>query len=98
MSGLRSGPSVRLHPPILEDLGLAAAIEDLLGTICGSEADWVVTTSIDNLTSGGRPPADIELAAYRVVQEAVANAVQHSGGRRLHVEATVARAADLRTA
>jgi signal transduction histidine kinase len=36
-----------------------------------------------------RPPAEVELAMFRIASEAVGNAVRHSGGSEVRVRATV---------
>jgi signal transduction histidine kinase len=79
-----------LRPPVLQDLGLVAAIEDLRDQLAGAHHGWEMVADIDDVTGGRRPPADVELAALRVVQEAAANAVAHSGGRRLVMRGSVA--------
>jgi signal transduction histidine kinase len=79
-----------LHPPVLEDLGLAAAIEDHLDGLRSHHPDWSIETSIDDLTALGQPPADVSLAVFRIVQAGVINALEHSGGLRLTVTATIA--------
>ena len=79
-----------LHPPVLVDLGLAAAIEDLRDQLCASSPRWLITVEVDDLTTAGRPPAEVELAAFRVTQEAMANAIAHSGGLCLGVRGSVA--------
>ena len=69
-----------LRLPILDDLGV------------GPELDWLVLR-IERLAGGEvrleradgtRPPADVELAFFRVAQEALANAVKH-GRPPIHV-------------
>lgn len=87
--------SVQLHPPVLADLGLGAALGDLadrLGRTSGMHI--AVDLGEDPLSMpAGRPPPEVELAAYRVAQEALANAVHHSGAQRIgihgHVQAEV---------
>ena len=79
-----------LHPPVLVDLGLAAAIEDLRDQLCAGSPVWEIAVDVDDLTTTGRPPAEVELAAYRVTQEAMANAIAHSGGRCIGVRGSVA--------
>jgi signal transduction histidine kinase len=79
-----------LRPPVLDDLGLGAAIEDFLMAVREDQPDWVIEAAVDDLTDQGRPPADVELAAFRILQGAVGNAVAHSGGQRLVVAATIA--------
>ena len=79
--------ATELHPPVLDDLGLVPAIEGLRPT----DTDIAVGISV---TQGGyeralRPPAEIEIAVYRIVQEAVANAIRHSGCRTIQIEGTV---------
>ena len=67
--------SYLLHPPMLEDAGLEAALRARLDTY--SECTGIaVTLEAEGL---GRLPADVELAIFRVVEEAMANVKQHSG-------------------
>lgn len=82
--------ATQLRPPVLQDLGLVAAIEDLRDQALASHRDWQVVVAIDDVAGGGRPPADVELAALRVMQEAAANSLAHSGGNRLEIRGTVA--------
>ncbi|MFI5690477.1 sensor histidine kinase [Kribbella sp. NPDC051586] len=59
-----------IHPPILTDRGLAAALVALAG-------DAPMPVTID-AADAGRLPAAVESAAYFVVAEALANAAKHS--------------------
>ena len=65
-----------LRPPALDQLGLAGALREHL-----SAYGWV------ELQVGELPalPAAVEVAAYRIAGEAVANAVRHSGAQRCAV-------------
>ena len=78
-----------LHPPVLQDLGLAAAIEDLRDQYSITAPEWEVSVEVDDLTTGGRPPAEVELAAFRVTQEATANAIAHSRGHCVGISGSV---------
>lgn len=77
--------SYELRPAALDDLGLASALA-ALGTSIGRRAGIGVTLDI----AAGLPalPADVELAVYRVAQEALTNAVRHSGGTRARIRLT----------
>jgi signal transduction histidine kinase len=66
-----------IHPPILADRGLEAAI-----TSIAARSPLAVTIEAD-LPS--RPPAAVEGAAYFVVAESLANATKHSGARTVLV-------------
>ena len=62
-----------LRLPILDDLGVGPALDWLvlrIERLAGGEVRL-------ERTEGTRPPADIELAVFRVAQEALANAVKH---------------------
>ena len=74
--------SYELRPAALDDLGLASALAALC-TAIARRAGIAVTLDI----SADLPslPADVELAVYRVAQEALTNAVRHSGGTRAQV-------------
>jgi signal transduction histidine kinase len=86
-----------LHPAILDDLGLASAIEwaahNLLG---GSGVDFSFALDGEGLA---RLPAATATMAYRVVHEALTNVVRHSGARYVEVTArSGARRVSLRVA
>jgi signal transduction histidine kinase len=60
-----------IHPPVLADRGLAAAIHAL---VLDGPLRVRVTGSLD-----GRPPAPVESAAYFAVSELLVNVAKHSG-------------------
>lgn len=65
-----------LHPPLLEEAGLISAIRWLVegfSTRAGIKVKLNATNGIDRLSS------DIELALFRVIQEALNNIHRHSG-------------------
>jgi signal transduction histidine kinase len=64
-----------LRPPALDELGLAGALERLAEVI-GAEADGPRIT----VEAGDVPalPAAVEVAVYRIVQEALTNVVRHA--------------------
>jgi signal transduction histidine kinase len=79
-----------LRPPVLEDLGLAPALE----TLASHDASAIhVRTSIDNQAGyrpSGRAPLEVEVAIFRAAQEAVRNAETHSRGTLVTVSGSVA--------
>jgi signal transduction histidine kinase len=75
--------AVRLRPAALDELGLAAALERLASSAAdGTGAEVAVTTT---LATDERLPTEIETAVYRIVQEAVGNALRHGGAGRVDV-------------
>jgi PAS domain S-box-containing protein len=71
-----------LSPAPLEDLGLAEALRALLEGLA-ERAGLATEADIDAAIE----PADreVELACYRIAQEALTNAVKHAGGTRLRL-------------
>ena len=75
--------AVSLRPPMLDDLGLAEALEWALGQQAKA-AGWRA-----ELVAEGLPesiPAEIRTACFRIVQEILANAAQHACARNVQVE------------
>ena len=68
--------SHELRPAILDDLGLPKALTFLAQGI--SSRSSIKVTVFGELRE--RPPARVELALYRVVQEALNNAIRHASG------------------
>jgi two-component system sensor histidine kinase UhpB len=62
-----------LKLPVLDDLGVGPALEWL----CGRLEAKTESITLDRLAGESRLPADVELAVFRVAQEALSNAVRH---------------------
>ena len=76
-----------VHPPVLSDRGLDAALSGLAAL-----SPVPVTVRVD---LAARPPASVEAIAYFVVAEALTNIAKHA--RATHAEVTVGRSGDLLT-
>jgi signal transduction histidine kinase len=75
-----------LRPPALDQLGLVSAIRehiDILATRMRTDEDSPQQVSFDLNVSGDLVslPAIVEVAAYRIVCEALTNVARHSGAR-----------------
>ncbi len=71
-----------LRPTILDDLGLLPACQFLAEGVSRRSRVRIVVKG----STGGRLPADIETALYRVAQEALANVSKHGRARTAVVE------------
>lgn len=74
--------SRELRPSVLDDLGLAVALERYGAEFPGRYPGIAVDVHCD-VTD--RLPSVIETALYRIVQEAMTNAARHSGGTTISV-------------
>jgi signal transduction histidine kinase len=74
--------SHNVHPAVLDDLGLDAALRKLARDAShGNGID--IDVSSDSLPS--RMPANVEAVLYRVAQEGVRNATRHASPRRIQM-------------
>lgn len=64
-----------LRPPVLDDLGLEAALQWLYRTLKGTGLEITLDLRLDNR----RLDAELETLVFRVVQEALTNVIKHSG-------------------
>ena len=74
--------SHRLHPSRLEALGLVAAISGFCQELWTQQALHVRFTHV---AVPREVPGDVALCLYRIVQEALQNVIQHSGGMEAEV-------------
>ncbi len=77
--------SHELRPTVLDDLGLVPALEFL---VQGVSARAGIPIAVEGPKSP-RLPAPIEVALYRVVQEAVRNATKHAVANRVQIRVAV---------
>jgi signal transduction histidine kinase len=76
-----------LRPPALDELGLLGAIEQQAARLEGGGGLVTGTRIVVDRTASPLPelPAAVEVAAYRIVVEALTNMVRHSGARTCQV-------------
>jgi signal transduction histidine kinase len=77
--------SVDLRPPLLDEVGLVPAVRaylDMQATLSGVAMSLEVSEPPEGAPAPGR---DVEITCFRVVQEAVTNAVRHAAPRDLRV-------------
>lgn len=70
-----------LRPPALDEVGLVSSIRRQVAVLSGDGPDHV-EVSVRAPDRLGALPAAVEVAAFRIVTEAVSNTVRHSGARR----------------
>jgi signal transduction histidine kinase len=71
-----------LHPPQLETLGLEAAIRWHLQARAAMSG---LPIAFDVAPGSGEAPPQVAIVAFRIVEEAVANALRHADARRIDV-------------
>lgn len=77
-----------LRPAVLDDLGLGPALR----TLCRQVAHQAGMAVAYRVSLGEhRPPVEVETACFRVAQEAITNAVRHSGAGHVRVSVVLRR-------
>jgi signal transduction histidine kinase len=66
-----------LRPPMLDDLGLPAALDRLVSDVA-ARSDVQVNLLLDGFAESDRLDPELELALYRVAQEALNNVLKHA--------------------
>jgi signal transduction histidine kinase len=77
-----------LRPPALDDLGLPGALQALADTYRHTRPEISITIS----QSMASLPAAVEVACYRIVQEALTNVVRHANARHCEISLSIAGA------
>ena len=75
--------SYLLHPPLLDEMGLVSALE---WYVQGFAQRSKIAVEFDCAQKFGRFPRDVEIAAFRVVQECLTNIHRHSGSATAAVQ------------
>lgn len=79
--------ATELYPPALDDLGLSAALKSVAQRTREVAPDVAIVAAIADTSpdAGTRPPSEVELAVLRIAQEALSNAVKHSGASTIRI-------------
>ena len=73
-----------LHPPLLDELGLSAALE-WYSVRLARQAGIAIAVAVAPDIHASRLPAEVEAALFRVTQEALSNAIRHAACSTIHV-------------
>ena len=74
--------SYLLHPPLLDEIGLAAALE---WYVQGFTERSKISVTLEVSKDFGRLDAEVEIALFRIIQECLTNVHKHSGSRSASV-------------
>lgn len=77
------GLIAELRPAALDELGLAASVRDLAER---TQAVYGIEVETALELDGDRLATEVEVAAYRIVQESLGNAARHAGAGRVVIE------------
>ncbi|HET7106915.1 MAG TPA: PAS domain S-box protein [Candidatus Acidoferrum sp.] len=75
--------SYLLHPPLLDETGLADAIRQFAD---GFTKRSGIRVNVTVSPSFGRMPSDVELSLFKVVQESLTNVQRHSGSSQVTIK------------
>jgi hypothetical protein len=74
-----------LRPPLLEEQGLASALDNELRNRALTKPDIDISIHVSPETTLMRWPSEVEYAAFMIVREAVENSLRHSGASSVSV-------------
>src|SRR6266853_1614704 len=74
-----------LHPPTLDEMGLAAALRWYVEQFAESSG---IKTALDVPRTAGRLPRNLEIAAFRIVEESLKNVLRHSRSSNVAIRMT----------
>src|SRR5262249_14274372 len=80
--------SYLLHPPLLDEAGLALALKSYVGGLAqrsGVDVDLALSPDLERL------PREVEFVLFRVIQDAVTNVHRHSGSPQARIALTLTR-------
>jgi PAS domain S-box-containing protein len=75
--------SYLLHPPLLDEAGLASALRMY---VRGLVERGTLDVSVDVAEDFGRLPSSLELMLFRIVQESLTNVIGHSGSKNAAIQ------------
>ncbi len=78
--------SVNLMPSVLKDFGLIAAVQSFVKQL--PESDQYKVLFLSDTEEGVKLPLDLSLNAFRIIQEAVNNAMKHSKATEIKLSIT----------
>lgn len=79
------GVLAELRPPLLDELGLVAAIDNEIRQHHGADDEARVELQASEPAQQQRWPADVEYAVFMIAREALLNALRHAGARAISV-------------
>ncbi|MFT7775996.1 PAS domain-containing protein [Roseateles sp.] len=79
------GVLAELRPPLLDELGLVAAIDNEIRQHHGTDDEARVELQASQPAQLQRWPADVEYAVFMIAREALLNALRHAGARTIVV-------------
>src|SRR6185436_6552356 len=81
--------SYLLHPPLLDDLGLASALRSY---VAGFSQRTQIQVELELPADLGRLAPEVETALFRIVQEGLANVHRHSGSSKAAIRVSLGEA------
>jgi len=84
-----------LRPPSLDEVGLVAALDQHAQTVSGHGGDQPLVIEVTGVGGPLRLPAAVEVAAYRIAMEAMANVIRHAQATRCLVTVALGEALEL---